>query len=316
VINFRFHIASLIAVFLALALGIVIGSTVIDRAIVDNLNERLNKIQGDANDTDRRNDELQADIDRQQSYLDQAKSYMVANQLDDVSVVPIAVRGIDEGPVEDTVELAREAGASVPGVLWLEPKLALEDEAAVEELATILGDPTLTRREARAELWRALAERVGAGPAVTGDRDLLSALVDAGFLQFQAVGDTPDDFSLANYPSLGSRVLLVDGTGQQLAIGGTVVPLARAFAADGVPLVVGEVYREEDGGPDRGAGVSAIRDHDDLSASVSTVDDLDQLQGRIAAVLALSDLTRGVVGDYGEGSGATAPLPAVATAGS
>ena len=309
-INFRFHIASLVAVFLALALGIVIGSTVIDRAIVDRLNNRLDDIQADARETRRQNGELEAEADRQQAYLDSLQSYAVANRLDGVPVVPLALRGVDETPVTDTVELAREAGASVPGVLWLEPKLALADPATVEELGTILGDPTLTRREARATLWRALAERLRAGSAVSGDGDLLTALSDAGFVQFQTVGDTPDDFSLESYPGLGSRVLLVDGTGAQLAVDGTVVPLARALAADLVAVAVGEVYREEDGGPDRATGVAPIRDDDDLASSVSTVDDLDQLQGRIATVLALADLTRGTVGHYGEGSGASAPLPA------
>ena len=58
-INFRFHIVSLVAVFLALALGIVIGSTVIDRAIVDNLNDRLDTIKRESSETDKRNDELE-----------------------------------------------------------------------------------------------------------------------------------------------------------------------------------------------------------------------------------------------------------------
>jgi hypothetical protein len=315
VINFRFHIASLVAVFLALALGIVIGSTVIDRAIVDRLNNRLDDIQADARETRRQNGELEAERDRQQAYLDSLKAYAVANRLDGVPVVPLALRGVDETPVTDAVELARESGAIVPGVLWLEPKLALADAATVEELATILGDPTLTRREARATLWQALAERLRAGgTASSGDGDLLTALADAGFVQFQTVGDTPDDFSLESYPGLGSRVLLVDGTGAELAVDGTVVPLARTLAADAVPVVAGEVYLEEDGGPDRATGVAPIRDDDELASSVSTVDDLDQLQGRIAAVLALADLTRGTVGHYGEGSGATAPLPASLTA--
>ena len=34
-INFRFHVVSLIAIFLALALGVVIGAGVIDRGVVD-----------------------------------------------------------------------------------------------------------------------------------------------------------------------------------------------------------------------------------------------------------------------------------------
>jgi len=36
-INFRFHLVSLIAVFLALGLGILVGSTVVDQVIVDRL---------------------------------------------------------------------------------------------------------------------------------------------------------------------------------------------------------------------------------------------------------------------------------------
>ncbi len=40
-INFRFHVVSLIAIFLALALGVVIGAGVIDRGVVDALDSRL-----------------------------------------------------------------------------------------------------------------------------------------------------------------------------------------------------------------------------------------------------------------------------------
>ena len=39
-LNFRFHVVSLVAVFLALAIGIIMGSTVIDRALVDTLEEQ------------------------------------------------------------------------------------------------------------------------------------------------------------------------------------------------------------------------------------------------------------------------------------
>ena len=48
---------------------------------------------------------------------------------------------------------------------------------------------------------------------------------------------------------------------------------------------------------------------------VSTVDDVDLVQGRVATVLALADLARGVVGAYGIGAGAAAAVPAFVTAG-
>ena len=44
-INFRFHVVSLIAIFLALALGVVIGAGVIDRGVVDTLNSRLDRVE-------------------------------------------------------------------------------------------------------------------------------------------------------------------------------------------------------------------------------------------------------------------------------
>lgn len=312
-INFRFHIASLVAVFLALALGIVIGSTVIDRAIVDNLNKRLNTIRAESNKTDRENQNLQGLNDRSQDYIDQIKGFAVAGRLDGVEVVPLAVRGIDEDNVQQTAELAQAAGANVPGVLWLEPKLALDDAATVDELGTILGRPGLSRRATREATWQALATRF-AGPGVSTtprtDAELIPSLVDAGFLQFQAIGDTPSDFALSTFPAARARVLLADGPTAELTFAGTVEPLVRALNADAVPLVVGEVFAEQDGGPERGASVAPIRSDDQLKASVSTVDDLDLVEGRVAAVLALADLGDDVVGHYGYGTGASAPMPA------
>jgi hypothetical protein len=310
-INFRFHIASLVAVFLALALGIVIGSTVIDRAIVDNLNDRLDDIEREAGNTRAENRELDSEIERLESYIDATKSFAVRDRLDNVPVVPLAVRGIDEEQVAETVALAQDAGAEAPGILWLEEKLALTDEAAVDELAGILGIVPSGRRPTRDALWGTLAGRLTGDASSTGpgDGDLLAALQEAGFVQFQAVGEQPDDPSLADFPGPGARVLLVGGTDANLRSDATVAPLARALRRGGTPLVVGEVYREEDGGPERGAYVASIRDDDELATTVSTVDDLDFVQGRVAAILALSDLASGAVGHYGYGAGADDDAP-------
>ena len=44
-INFRFHLVSLVAVFLALGLGILVGSTVVDQKIVDRLDSEINSVR-------------------------------------------------------------------------------------------------------------------------------------------------------------------------------------------------------------------------------------------------------------------------------
>src|SRR5882672_11505565 len=107
-INFRFHIASLIAVFLALALGVVMGSTVIDRAIVDGLRDRINDVEKKANDQRARNDRLQEQLDQANVYTAESASYAVRNQLPDQQVGIVAERGVDEAAVKAQAQLLRD----------------------------------------------------------------------------------------------------------------------------------------------------------------------------------------------------------------
>jgi hypothetical protein len=143
---------------------------------------------------------------------------------------------------------------------------------------------------------------------------VLNALDDAGFVKFETVGNQAgDNFSLAAFPGAGARVLLIDGTEGQVAANEVLAPLTGALVANRLRVVASEVFDERDGGPDRGSMLSAIRNNDELTQSVSTVDDLDLTEGRVAAVLALADLNRNVVGQYGYGAGATRSLPAWST---
>jgi hypothetical protein len=315
-INFRFHLVSLIAVFLALALGVVMGSTVIDRAVVNGLENRIKHVENKAEARKRENTELRAQVDQLQGAVDGSAPFAVTGRLESVRVAVVAVRGVDgdalKGP-QGAVTLAQQAGAQAPGVLWLEQKLALPDDATTKQLADILGKQE-SAKALREDAWKALAERLGqAGQGGdTGLRgpDLLAALNDAGFVQFESVGgQAGGDFSLAAYPGDGARVLLVDGTDGKLSASELVGPLARALATVRMPIVAAEVYRDRRHGPDRGEAVKVIRDDGELKQTVSTVDDLDLVEGRIAAVLALADLGRRVVGHYGYGDGAKS-LPA------
>ena len=55
-INFRFHLVSLIAVFLALAVGIVMGYGVLGQPTVDTLQRRIDNVEANANRIRREND--------------------------------------------------------------------------------------------------------------------------------------------------------------------------------------------------------------------------------------------------------------------
>jgi hypothetical protein len=309
-INFRFHIVSLIAVFLALALGVVMGATVVNRAIVDRLNSRIDTVEKNANARKTESDQLRGQLGQINGYIDGTKDFAVAGSLDGSTLATIATRGVDADAVKQTVALAQQAGARAPGILWLEGKLALSDADTVRQLDELLGKTGQNAKATRDEAWNALASRVatGGGAAANG-RDLLAALADAGFISFEPVGTQGANFSPASFSGGDVKVLLVDGTNGQVNGNEVLAPLSNALVANRLRLVVGDVFAQKDKGPKRGAMLAPIRESDALKQAVSTVDDVDLVEGRVASVLALADLNRNVVGQYGYGTGATKSAP-------
>jgi hypothetical protein len=314
-INFRFHLVSLVAVFLALTVGIVMGAAVIDQAIVDGLNQRIDSVSARADERERENEALSGEVGRLEEFVEQAEPYVVEGRLPDVPVVVVAVRGTDEDVVADQVEMLREAGAVAPGIVWLEESWTMEggDAAALAEALGETSDEPAARRDTA---WRALATRLAAGREVGAVTtapgtvpiagDALTLLVEGGFAELSAVGDRTID--PGTFPGPDSRVVLVTSPGAAPGTGNLTRVGARALADAGVPAVVGEVY-DDARDVDRGGTLGALRE--DESAAVSTVDDVDLREGRMAVVLAAADLGREppVTGHYGYGTGATRALP-------
>jgi hypothetical protein len=229
----------------------------------------------------------------------------VTNRLPSVPAVVVAVRDIGDEAVERIVALARRAGATAPGIVWIEGKLALGSKDDANALAEVLGLPTSTKRTAlRAEAWAILSNSLANGATATS-RVSLAALVDAGFVSLAGVdGDAP---GLADIGGTGTRVVLAVGTSGAVASRFLVESFANAAVDARVPLVVGEVFAEGD--VPRGDTLAPILDDERLATRVTTVDDLEWTEGSVAAVLGLSDLGRDVVGHYGFGNGAERLLP-------
>src|SRR5215470_4368279 len=121
-INFRFHIVSLIAIFLALALGVVIGAGVIDRGVVNALNTRLDRVEARSDRIESKNNELNGRNEQLQNVIGDLQPFAVGGRLlgDDVGVV--AVRGVDGDQVGALVTAVQQADATATGTLWLESK--------------------------------------------------------------------------------------------------------------------------------------------------------------------------------------------------
>ncbi len=138
-VNFRYHLVSLTAVFLALAVGIIVGVTVVDNGLVDQLKGRLDGVRADVRVSEATNDALRKDLADWASFADKGGAGLVNGHLRDVPVVIVATRGIPERPIKDLRDALISADARVLTTLWITTRFALTKSEDQTVLAGIVG---------------------------------------------------------------------------------------------------------------------------------------------------------------------------------
>jgi hypothetical protein len=304
-VNFRFHLVSLIAVFLALGLGILVGSSVVDRVIVDRLDDEIASVRSESAQRNAENGRLNDQLKKLDEFVRDSAQYSVAGRLAKQPVLLVADKSVDENAAKDVLATLRAAGATAPGILWIPDRWRLDspqDVAALHDAADVSGNAAA----ARTATIEKLAARFAAKPtAATRRTDILAPLQDAKFLEWTEGSAS----ALGAFPASTSRVVILTGTDTQLASSETVVGLARALTGERVPVVVGEIYDGNGGSPERGRVLTPIRGDTTLTKQVSTVDDAEMVQGRVALAIAMQQAVDDVIGHYGYGRGASAALP-------
>ena len=283
-ISFRFHLVSLAAIFMALALGIVMGTAFLNDQTVDTLQSSIRSVRADIADARR-------ELSMWRSFGEQAEDAIVEDRLEGVRVLMIVPEGLSDSVTDRMRALLATAGAIDAGTVTV-GKAWEEEDPPTEEIATALGIVGPSSIESVSD---AAAERLAAEFASDGG-PTLPALVEANLMRIDA-GDP------ARTPGGPSRFLVIDNG----AAAGLLEPLTRTLATR-IPKSV----LVADAGPDEFVGeslVGVIR-RDPESAELSTVDHIRTSPGRVAAILALRDFGRGVVGDYGSGPGADRAAPA------
>src|SRR3954451_671945 len=127
--------------FLALAVGITMGATVIDKATVDLLRGQIRTANARADNTRRQNDDLRAQLEKANNFDDAAAANFVDSALVGVPVLVVGARGKDaEQNVSDVTKILLESGATVEGTVWLTKGLRLDkNDTTVASLANVFG---------------------------------------------------------------------------------------------------------------------------------------------------------------------------------
>ncbi len=309
-ISMRYHIVSLAAVFLALALGIVLGATKIQSPLLAGLrddNAELSSQQGELSST---NDQLNARITADEKFAGSVGALTVRGTLPKTNVVLVTTDSADPNDRDAVLSLLNRAGATVTGQIQLTADFS--DPARADELRQIAATTLPTGAQlpevpqagavAGGLLSSVLLAPAGGAPVASADQGaaVLAALQSAGFI------------TVSGTPAAGQSVIVL--TGAQ-ATGGSEGDRAAAvayFANQLAQTATGVVVAGRTGSEEPTGTVGVIRGDTALSGTVSTVDNVDSDTGRIATVLALVEQNGGGQGQYGFGANAQAQAPTLA----
>jgi hypothetical protein len=305
-VSFRYHVVTIVAVFVALAVGLLMGTAFLDQGLVRDLRNRtsslsskVSQLQGEVKDAQA----LQATYQR---WADTTRSMAVTGRLDGSRVVIVTEEGVDLSnlnAVRQTLSGAGGAGATIDGVLVLSKDLSMQDPATRQKVAAILGrSPNDSPERLSDALGRALAQRLSLGaPTEAGTTDLLVELVNAGLVTLSDAREGP---SAVGGP--GAAVSILSGTSATPSISpdSFYVPFIQELVTIGTDTAA--TQPSTTGSP----FISVVRSDGQTHSKIVTVDNIDMVPGQVALVWGLEDLIAGKGGgDYGVDCGSCSLVP-------
>lgn len=275
----RYHAASLAAVFIALAIGILIGVGLADDVVSGASEELEDSLRSDLDDAEARGEQLEAELDREQEFAERIYPAVVSDRLAGSSIAVVGLGALSDDVVTDIEDAVTPAGASV------DARAVVAVPAEPEQLAAAAPSRFSSARRGGEGL-----ERLGAaaGSGLSGGNALIDELRGTIFSRFSGSLEEVD------------RVVFV---------GSDMADLEPDQQDDTDALVAGML----DGARRTAAGVVAVERTDTdpgtlapfSDAGIATVDHADLVAGQVALVFSLL----GAGGDYGVKEGADRFLP-------
>jgi hypothetical protein len=318
-VDFRYHVVSIVAVFLALATGILFGTTQLNTPVLHNLESRVKQLGTEKDELRDFRDDLEATLKHDDEFLRAVGPSLVGGRLNKRTVVVVSAPGVANGEREAMIQSLRESGATVTGDVRVQQRLA--DPRAAGELDDLvarlvapgvdIAKPTTGERVAALLAASLVTERAGATTATPASVAALAGLEGAGVIDIDG-GRTPAPAELvvALLPAPGRD--LNDEEKQRLAQTNTALLAVVDALADGANATLAASPREGGGS---GSALAALRENSRLKEKTASVDYVDTPAGRVAAVLALAEALTGDTGHYGSGSEVDGLVPDLASRG-
>jgi Copper transport outer membrane protein, MctB len=327
VIDFRYHLVSIVAVFLALAIGIVLGSTELQGPAYNILNSTTGKLQSELGQVSSQRDTAQQQANLGQNYAQAVEPVVLHDLLAGQRLLIITEPGAPASVVTAISNAAtQDAGATVTGQIALQSKFFDNSDTTLDGLnqinqamsqadGVVLNTGTPYQQQAAQVIAGEILTRASGSAAAqlgntsstasqqdTNASTMLAAYANAGFLTVSGQPATPATLAVIVTPQTAPA----DGSTDPLDL--LLAPVAEELAAKSSATVVAGVSANS--GP--GSPIAVLR-ASSVASKVSTVDDADFVAGQSVVIQALAtQLNGGNPGSYGFANGASAVAPSPA----
>jgi Copper transport outer membrane protein, MctB len=313
-IDFRYHLVSIVAVFLALGLGILLGATALQPSALGVLTKTSQQEQRQIGSLIATNGQLNRELNSNDQFAQAAAPLLLRQLLAGERIVVVEAPGASSQVVNGVAHALTEAGATVSGQVQVQNKFFDVSPASQEQLGqlaqhfapsgvTLQGSPVA---QASQVIAGAVLTKDGPGQPVAGQQDsagaaLLSGFAAGGFLTVSGHPDTRATLAVVIIPDSPQSTSPANPQSQRL------ITLAQQLNQAGQ----GTVVAGSGAGSGPGSAIDVMR-NGGRAGHLSSVDDADRTIGQIVVAQALFEQLRGVSGSFGSTSSAAASGPSPA----
>ncbi|GAB3589094.1 copper transporter [Calidifontibacter terrae] len=301
-IDFRYHVVSLVAVFLALATGIVIGGFSLRGTVADQLNGQVVQLRSEKSSLQSQLNQSGAVARKHDDAVTELTPTVLSGTLRNQTVAILALPGTDGDLLKSVGSTLRTGGATVVSTTTLDESLVQSGGPSESTWRSDAGKLGLSATEVPTDrlpgavLARALTRDDPVSHAV------LDQLAQEGALKVDSKTSKAASGIVVVWNGMSAKASSVKNWGSVISgVGSTVNAV--------VGVSQGQANTTDGSSPD--ALIGQLRDTPDTVAAMSTVDDGSSPLGQLALGLALRDEVANKSGQYGLGRDASAVLPRV-----
>ncbi|MFI6485451.1 copper transporter [Nonomuraea sp. NPDC050663] len=305
-IDFRYHLVSIVAIFLALATGIVLGTTLLQEPALESAKQVTDTLTAEKQELRTQLDALNRREKGNDAFVTSMTPQLVSGDLTGQRLLLVDMPGATASLRELQEQVLLQAGASIVGRISLSERFLDSNDNLLNESATtlqptgvafppdatpydkagiVLGNALMTKEDATETLGGLALTAFESGGLISVDDEITARAT----LAVVFAPETPFQGETAETQAAGVVALTdgLDAYGRGALIASTVTSTAT------------------------GGVLGALRDDGDASKRVSSIDTLNMPAGRVVVVYALQEQVAGGAGQYGIGTGASAFQPAV-----